>query len=65
MPSRCDTGGAAPTLTTIRWAVEHGVESIVTDNTDANRAMLAINERLGYQPLLMRTRRSSVLRERR
>jgi RimJ/RimL family protein N-acetyltransferase len=43
-------------LATIRWAVEHGVESILADNSELNVAMLAINQRLGYRPLVARRR---------
>jgi GNAT superfamily N-acetyltransferase len=43
-------------LATIRWASEHGIEAILTDNAEANRGMLAINERLGYRPLVARQR---------
>jgi GNAT superfamily N-acetyltransferase len=43
-------------LATIRWAREHGIESILTDNAEANAGMLAINARLGYRPLITRTR---------
>ncbi len=43
-------------LATIRWASEHGIESILTDNAEQNLGMLAINERLGYRPLVARQR---------
>jgi GNAT superfamily N-acetyltransferase len=43
-------------LATIRWALDHGIESILTDNAEQNVGMLAINERLGYRPLIARTR---------
>ncbi len=43
-------------LATIRWASEHGIEAILTDNTEQNVGMLAINERLGYRPLVVRQR---------
>jgi RimJ/RimL family protein N-acetyltransferase len=43
-------------LTTIRWAREHGIESIITDNAAQNAAMLAINERLGYRAFAARRR---------
>ena len=37
-------------LATIRWAAENGVTALLTENDAANRAMLALNERLGYKP---------------
>jgi GNAT superfamily N-acetyltransferase len=43
-------------LATIAWARENGIEEIVTDNAEENETMLAINERLGYRPLLVRRR---------
>jgi GNAT superfamily N-acetyltransferase len=43
-------------LATIAWARENGIEEIVTDNAEKNEGMLAINERLGYRPLLVRRR---------
>jgi GNAT superfamily N-acetyltransferase len=43
-------------LATIGWAREHGIESILTDNAEVNAGMLAINARLGYRPLIVRTR---------
>jgi RimJ/RimL family protein N-acetyltransferase len=43
-------------LATIRWAREHGIEAILTDNAEANTGMLAINDRLGYRPLVARQR---------
>jgi GNAT superfamily N-acetyltransferase len=43
-------------LATIRWAREHGIERIITDNAENNAAMLAINDRLGYQPFVARRR---------
>src|SRR4051812_12609584 len=43
-------------LASIRWAREHGIEAILTDNAEANTAMLAINERLRYRPLVSRQR---------
>lgn len=35
-------------LGSIRWAAEHGIESMVTTNDETNAPMLAINRRLGY-----------------
>jgi GNAT superfamily N-acetyltransferase len=43
-------------LAAIRWAAEHGIETIITDNDERNAGMLAINERLGYRPLVERRR---------
>jgi GNAT superfamily N-acetyltransferase len=43
-------------LSTIRWARGHGVERIITDNAEANAAMLAINDRLGYRAFVGRRR---------
>lgn len=43
-------------LATIAWARDNGIDEIVTDNAEANEGMLAINERLGYRPLLARQR---------
>jgi GNAT superfamily N-acetyltransferase len=43
-------------LATIRWAREHGIERIITDNAENNAAMLAINDRLGYRPFVDRRR---------
>jgi GNAT superfamily N-acetyltransferase len=37
-------------LGSIRWAVAHGVTSMVTANDETNAPMLAINRRLGYRP---------------
>jgi GNAT superfamily N-acetyltransferase len=35
----------------VRWAQEAGLERLVTENDEDNTGMLAINDRLGYQPL--------------
>jgi GNAT superfamily N-acetyltransferase len=43
-------------LSTVRWAAEHGIQAILTDNAEQNLAMLAINDRLGYRPLIARRR---------
>ena len=43
-------------LAAIRWAAEHGIETVITDNSEQNVGMLAINERLGYRPLVERRR---------
>jgi len=39
-------------LATIRWAREHGIRTILTENDAENRDMLALNLHLGYRPLL-------------
>jgi RimJ/RimL family protein N-acetyltransferase len=43
-------------LAAIRWAAEHGIETIITDNTEQNVGMLAVNKRLGYRPIVERRR---------
>jgi len=35
----------------IAWAAEHGYRELVTEMVEANTAMRAVNERLGYRPL--------------
>ena len=40
--------------TTIRWAAEAGVRTIVTSNDTTNADMLALNEHLGYRPSVLR-----------
>jgi RimJ/RimL family protein N-acetyltransferase len=47
-------------LATTRWAAEHGITQISTDNDETNAPMLAINRRLGYKPV---GRRVEYLRE--
>jgi GNAT superfamily N-acetyltransferase len=37
-------------LGSIRWAAEHGITSMVTQNDSTNAPMLAVNRRLGYRP---------------
>jgi GNAT superfamily N-acetyltransferase len=37
-------------LSLLQWAAANGITSIVTDNDEANPAMLGLNERLGYVP---------------
>jgi GNAT superfamily N-acetyltransferase len=36
---------------TIAWAIEHGLEALVTGNDTANATMRAVNAKLGYRPL--------------
>ena len=36
---------------TIRWAAANGIDRILTNNDAENTPMLAINQRLGYQPV--------------
>lgn len=38
-------------LATIRWAGANGIVRILTENDRENRAMLALNDSLGYRPL--------------
>jgi mycothiol synthase len=40
-------------LTTIRWAVEHGITAMFTGNDTENAAMLALNEELGFEPRIL------------
>jgi RimJ/RimL family protein N-acetyltransferase len=40
-------------LATVRWAAEHRIRRIYTSNDEENAAMLAVNRRLGYQPVAM------------
>jgi GNAT superfamily N-acetyltransferase len=41
-------------LHTIRWAAEHGIREILTDNEEDNIAMLELNRSLGYRSLWRR-----------
>jgi GNAT superfamily N-acetyltransferase len=41
-------------LASLRWAAELGVTSVLTSNDRENPGMLALNDELGYEPLLMR-----------
>jgi mycothiol synthase len=43
--------GSALKRAQIAWAAEHGYTELVTDMVEANLAMRAVNERLGYRPL--------------
>jgi RimJ/RimL family protein N-acetyltransferase len=47
-------------LAQLRWAAEHGIERVVTDNDERNAPRLAVNRRLGYEPL---TERRGYLKE--
>jgi GNAT superfamily N-acetyltransferase len=38
-------------LASIRWAAEHGIVSIATTNDERNAGMLAVNRKLGYEPV--------------
>jgi GNAT superfamily N-acetyltransferase len=40
----------AAKMATIRWAAESGLRHLVTSNDSTNAPMLALNERLGYEP---------------
>ena len=40
-------------LASIRWLARHGVTAPFTDNDTENRDMLALNEHLGYRPLVV------------
>lgn len=40
-------------LVTIRWAAEHGVTAMFTGNDTENRAMLALNDELGFEPRIL------------
>jgi GNAT superfamily N-acetyltransferase len=42
-------------LGTIQWAAQAGVGSVLTANDEANVAMVALNESLGYRPVLTET----------
>jgi mycothiol synthase len=37
-------------LATVAWAIDHGIETLATENDEANAAMRAVNRRLGYAP---------------
>jgi GNAT superfamily N-acetyltransferase len=41
-------------LASLRWAADFGVTSVLTSNDRENPAMLALNDALGYEPLVMR-----------
>jgi GNAT superfamily N-acetyltransferase len=41
-------------LASLRWAAQFGITSVLTSNDRENPAMLALNESLGYQPLVLR-----------
>jgi GNAT superfamily N-acetyltransferase len=40
-------------LATIRWAAEHGITAMYTGNDTENRAMLALNDELGFEPRIV------------
>jgi RimJ/RimL family protein N-acetyltransferase len=35
----------------VRWAQEEGLKRLITENDAGNVGMLAINDRLGYEPI--------------
>jgi GNAT superfamily N-acetyltransferase len=39
-------------LAALQWLAGHGIEVVYTDNDATNRDMLALNEHLGYRPLV-------------
>lgn len=41
-------------VASIRWAADFGLTSILTSNDRENPGMLALNDQLGYQPLVVR-----------
>jgi GNAT superfamily N-acetyltransferase len=41
-------------LASLRWAAQFGITSVLTSNDRENPAMLALNDSLGYQPLVLR-----------
>jgi GNAT superfamily N-acetyltransferase len=41
-------------LASLRWAAELGITSVLTSNDRENPAMLALNDSLGYRPLVVR-----------
>jgi len=43
--------GRAAKLAATHWAAAHGITQIVTTNDERNAPMLAINRRLGYEPI--------------
>jgi GNAT superfamily N-acetyltransferase len=40
-------------LATVRWAAEHGITAMYTGNDIENRAMLALNDELGFEPRIV------------
>jgi GNAT superfamily N-acetyltransferase len=40
-------------LASARWLAEHGVTALYTDNDSTNADMIALNEHLGFEPLLV------------
>ncbi|MBA3329799.1 MAG: GNAT family N-acetyltransferase [Actinobacteria bacterium] len=49
-------------LAAIRWARDHGVTCLLTANDADNAPMLAVNERLGYRPTVVRDEVVKVVR---
>jgi GNAT superfamily N-acetyltransferase len=47
--------GLAVKTAAARWAATNGFERILTENESGNAGMLAINDRLGYEPLYEQT----------
>jgi GNAT superfamily N-acetyltransferase len=42
-------------LATIRWAAEHGIQTLQTGNSHENPGILALNRSLGYEPVVTET----------
>jgi len=51
----------AAKVATMRWAAANGITEIIANNDDTNAGMLAINKRLGYQPVARRVEYSKDL----
>ena len=50
-PYRGHAVGLALKLLAVRWAKRHGIARLYVTNDEANAPMLAINRKMGYQPL--------------